>query len=91
MHTSDRRLYLDGDGNVVEADDPRREKLLVGKGGQIPEADARRYGLIGKAAQKAADEGEEAAQKPAEPTEQRDTALEIARPESAPRGGQKKA
>lgn len=46
MYTADRRLYQDADGNVVEADDPKRVKLLVGVGGQIPLADAERYGLV---------------------------------------------
>lgn len=87
-HKSDRRLYLDAEGNVVEANDPKKRTLLVGKGGELPMEDARRYGLVGdEPAQKPA----EAAQKPAEPTERRDTAMEIARPESAPKGSQKKA
>jgi hypothetical protein len=42
---SDRRLYLDSEGNVVEADDPNRARLLVGEGGTVPAADAERYGL----------------------------------------------
>jgi hypothetical protein len=42
---ADRRLYLDADGNVVEADDPNRARLLVGAGGTVPAADAERYGL----------------------------------------------
>lgn len=51
MWTSERRLYLDQDGNVVEADDPKRASLLVGQGGQLPLADAERYGLLEKAEQ----------------------------------------
>lgn len=46
MWTADRRLYLDKDGKVVEADDPSRASLLVAQGGTIPLADAERYGLI---------------------------------------------
>ena len=46
MWTSDRRLYLDKDGNVVEADDPSRVSLLVAKGGTVPLIDAERYGLV---------------------------------------------
>jgi hypothetical protein len=42
---ADRRLYLDSEGNVVEADDPNRARLLVGVGGTVPAADAERYGL----------------------------------------------
>lgn len=55
-HKSDRRLYLDANDQVVEADDPNRVKLLVGKGGEIPMEDARRYGLVNEAAEKAAPE-----------------------------------
>lgn len=43
---SDRRLYLDKDGKVVEADDPARASLLVAKGASLPEDVARKYGLI---------------------------------------------
>lgn len=46
MWTSNRRLYLDKDGKVVEADDPTRQSLLVAAGGSIPLADAERYGLV---------------------------------------------
>lgn len=46
MWTSDRRLYLNAEGEAVEADDPTRIKLLVAAGGSIPLADAERYGLV---------------------------------------------
>lgn len=46
LWTADRRLYLDKDRKVVEADDPTRQSLLVAQGGTIPLADAERYGLI---------------------------------------------
>lgn len=46
MWTSNRRLYLDKDGKVVEAGDPTKQSLLVAAGGTIPLADAERYGLI---------------------------------------------
>lgn len=46
LWTSDRRLYLDKDGKVVEADNPTRLSLLVAAGGTIPLADAERYGLV---------------------------------------------
>lgn len=44
-YTADRRLYLDRDGNVVEADDPNRATLLIGEGGALLLDDAVRYGL----------------------------------------------
>lgn len=47
LYTADRRLYLDKDGKVVEADDPTRTRLLVAAGGTMPLEDAERYGLIG--------------------------------------------
>lgn len=46
MWTSDRRLYLDAAGNVVEAGDRNRATLLVCAGGQIPKARAKALGLI---------------------------------------------
>lgn len=46
LWTSDRRLYLNADGAVVEADDPSRVSLLVAAGGTIPLADAERLGII---------------------------------------------
>ena len=69
-HTVDRRLYLDKDGNVVEAKDPNRVKLLAAEGTEIPMADARRYGLVTEAAEKAAPEaarGQETARQAPEP------------------------
>lgn len=44
---SDRRLYLDENGNAVEANDPARSTLLVGKGGAMPMARARELGIVG--------------------------------------------
>jgi hypothetical protein len=44
-YTADRRLYLDRDGNVVEADSPDRATLLVAEGGTLSTEDAARYGL----------------------------------------------
>jgi hypothetical protein len=44
--TSDRRLYLDRAGRVVEADDPTRATLLVPAGGTLPYARAEALGLI---------------------------------------------
>lgn len=42
---ADRRLYLDKDGKVVEANDPSRATLLVAAGNTIPIEDAERLGL----------------------------------------------
>jgi len=69
-HKSDRRLYVDANDQVVEAKDPTRVKLLVGKGGEIPMEDARRYGLLQEAAENAAPEaarGQETARQAPEP------------------------
>lgn len=44
--TSDRRIYLDKDGNAVEAKDPARVSLLVAAGCTLPMETARRYGLV---------------------------------------------
>lgn len=44
--TSDRRLYLDADGNVVEANDPAKRTLLVSAGGKLTEERARELGLV---------------------------------------------
>ena len=46
MWTSDRRIYLTKDGKPVEAGDPNAAQLLVAAGGQIPLADAEKYGLV---------------------------------------------
>jgi hypothetical protein len=46
MWTSDRRLYRDAEGNVVEATDPSKQSLLVGKGGTLPLDQARELGLV---------------------------------------------
>jgi septal ring factor EnvC (AmiA/AmiB activator) len=44
---SDRRLYLDARGRVVEEGNPAKVELLVGPGGSIPHARAVKLGLIG--------------------------------------------
>lgn len=46
LWTADRRLYLNAEGKVVEADDPTRQSLLVAQGGTIPLADAERLGIV---------------------------------------------
>lgn len=40
------RLCVTADGRVTSEDDPEAESLLVAKGGQLPIAVARRYGLV---------------------------------------------
>lgn len=44
--TSAERVYVDRDGNRVDAKDPKRHKLLVAAGGQLPMEDARKAGLV---------------------------------------------
>lgn len=39
------RLYLDKDGKVVKADDPKRASLLVAEGGRLPIERAEELGL----------------------------------------------
>ena len=48
-YTSDKRLYLTRDGQVVEEGDERAATLLVGAGGQLSDEQAAQYGLNGKA------------------------------------------
>jgi hypothetical protein len=65
---SDRRLYVDrppGDpaAVVVEEGDPRAAYLLAPEGGELDEADARRYGLLQETPDGHALEAEEQAQK----------------------------
>jgi hypothetical protein len=49
-YTSDKRLYLTSDGQVVEEGDERAATLLVGEGGQLSDEQAAQYGLTGKQA-----------------------------------------
>jgi hypothetical protein len=44
-YTSDKRLYLTADDQVVEEGDERAVSLLVGAGGQLSDAQAAKYGL----------------------------------------------
>ena len=44
--TSDRRLYLDAAGSVVEEGDPTSATLLVIEGGTLDMARARELGLV---------------------------------------------
>jgi hypothetical protein len=58
VHKLAEDTYVDIDGNVVDARDPRVQTFIGAAGAEIPEADARRYGLIGGKRQAAAhDEG----------------------------------
>jgi hypothetical protein len=45
-YVATERLYLNSSGEVVKADDPDRQSLLIAVGGQMPEADAQRLGLL---------------------------------------------
>jgi hypothetical protein len=49
-YTSDKRLYLDKDGKVVE-DAPESGSLLVGEGGELSDEEAQKYGLSNKSAE----------------------------------------
>jgi hypothetical protein len=61
MFTANRRIYLDGEGKVVEADNPARATLLIAEGQTMPIADARRYGLVAdEASTPAPDQGDDA-------------------------------
>lgn len=51
--TADRDLYLDKEGNVVEAGDPHAAFLLARAGRVIPEAQMEQYGVKKKAPAKA--------------------------------------
>ena len=44
--TADRRIYLDSQGNAVEADDPTKATLLAPVGGTLPLERARALGLV---------------------------------------------
>lgn len=48
---SDRRLYLDAGGQVVEEGDPTRASLLVPVGGKLPMARALELGLVKEASE----------------------------------------
>lgn len=46
VFVSDRRLYLDALGNVVETNNPAKRTLLVAAGCTLPLETARKYGLV---------------------------------------------
>lgn len=87
---SDERLYLDGEGKVVKADDPNRKSLLVGKGGTIPLARARELGLAGEdgAAPESAEPSTPETRGDAQPTSE-DGAAEASTPMSRKAGAKK--
>lgn len=58
--TSDRRLYLDKAGAVVEAADPTKATLLVPAGGTLPLEQARALGLVAEPAPAAEPKGKPA-------------------------------
>ena len=43
---SDKRVYADKDGNLVDAKDPARHTLVVAEGGSLSQDKARSYGLL---------------------------------------------
>ena len=47
-YVAPRRLYLDKEGRVVEANDPARVELLVPEGGILPRYRAQALGLVGE-------------------------------------------
>jgi hypothetical protein len=44
--TADRRYYLNSQGQAVEEGDLDAQSLLLAEGRSMPDADARKYGLI---------------------------------------------
>lgn len=44
--TAKQRVYVDANGKVVPEDSPKAARLLVGEGGTLPEAEAKRLGLL---------------------------------------------
>jgi hypothetical protein len=49
-YKADKRYYLTEDGKVVEEGDAAARTLLIGEGGEMPLADARKYGLVDEGA-----------------------------------------
>ena len=74
MWTSNRRIYLNAEGQPVEANDPARASLLVAEGGSIPQEQAVSLGLI---------EVEPAKVKALKPTEAEDKAVKPAENKAA--------
>lgn len=46
VYVANRRLYLNGKGQVVEENDPTRAELLAPAGGQVPKKLATQLGLL---------------------------------------------
>lgn len=78
MYQSDRRLYLNREGQVVEEDDDSRVSLLVGKGGYLTMNKAREHGLVKES------EGEVAVSVNAAESTTQDGESERAQPVNAP-------
>ncbi len=43
---ADQNYYLTRDGRLCTEEDPAQDRLLVSKGGELPDHAARRYGLL---------------------------------------------
>jgi hypothetical protein len=84
--TSDRRLYANAEGKVVEEKDPKRTTLIVGQGGAVNPQDAQKYGLRSEGG-RLTYEGDKGAQKDEPAEEVVPEAQEVvpeAQPEKAP-------
>ena len=74
MWVSPARVCLTAEGGLVDCEDTRAVKLLVGEGGSLPVTEAERYGLVARPATEtvaaavsiAIEEPEEKAQEPVE-------------------------
>lgn len=65
MYTSEKRLYVTADrSRVVDEDDPEAAYLLVGEGGELDDAEAKKYGLKAPAKMDDAPADDEKAQAP---------------------------
>lgn len=86
--TADRRIYVNAQDQVVEEGAPDAAFLLVGAGGTLPLAEARRRGLVAEEASAQEPQGEEKAQ-PSSANKSRQPgankqAAEVPAPEPAP-------
>lgn len=61
-YTSDKRVYVDKAGKVVDEKDPARHSLLVAVGGSIPMETARAAGLLSEESPDASPEAEGASE-----------------------------
>jgi len=51
MYVSPERICVSADGELCDETDPHAVRLLVAKGGEIPAAEAAKYGLIARTEQ----------------------------------------